>query len=80
MKSFFALKNNKNGSMLILTLIMSGLFLVTLLATIDLSMYRRKIINQKIKITQSAYVAEAGLNYYRWVLYHEEGEYCTLVI
>jgi hypothetical protein len=36
-----------------------------------------KLNISKIANTQALHVADAGVNYYRWVLYHEHNDYCN---
>jgi len=71
------LKHNNSGSMLIIVLVMMGLFLVILLGALGLGMLQRKLNIKKIARAQAIHIAEAGVNYYRWVLYHDHEEYCN---
>jgi len=71
------IKKNKNGSMLVLVIVATGLFLVLLLGAITLSLLQQKLNKQKVASAQALHIAEAGVNYYRWVLYHNHEEYCN---
>lgn len=68
---------NEKGAMLILSLAATGIFLAMLLGTIGLAMLQQKININKMAETQAIHIAEAGVNYYRWVLYHDHEEYCN---
>jgi len=65
------------GSMLVVVLVATGLFLVMVLGTISLALLNQKLNMQKEAEAQALYIAEAGVNYYRWVLYHDNEEYCN---
>lgn len=71
------LKQNQTGSMLIVVLVITGLFLVMLLGAISLALLQQKLMIKKIARAQALHIAEAGVNYYRWVLYHDDDEYCN---
>ena len=73
----YSLKKNHRGSLLIIALIITELFLVLGLGMIGLVMLKQKLYKQKIAYTQALNIAEAGVNYYRWVLYHDHDEYCN---
>ena len=63
--------------MLVISLVATGLFLVMLLGAISLALLQQKLIIKKIARAQALHIAEAGVNYYRWVLYHDNNEYCN---
>jgi len=63
--------------MLIVTIVATGLFLVMMLGAISLGILQQKLNMSNISKTQALHVAEAGVNYYRWVLYHDHEEYCN---
>lgn len=65
------------GTMLILTLVATGLFLVTVLGAISLVLLQQKLNIRKVARAQALHIAEAGVNYYRWLLYHDQDEYCN---
>lgn len=67
----------EKGSMLVLVIIATSLFLVILLGAISVTLLQRKLNIKKIARTQALHVAEAGVSYYRWLLYHEHEEYCN---
>ncbi len=73
----FNLKHNQSGSMLIIVLVATGLFLIIMLGAIGLGLLQRKLNISKIARAQALHIAEAGVNYYRWVLYHDHEEYCN---
>ena len=68
---------NNTGSALITVLIITGLFLILTLGAISLVMLQHKLYLKKVAYAQALYIAEAGVNYYRWVLYHNHDEYCN---
>ena len=63
--------------MLVISLVIAGLFLIVLLGSISLALLQQKLNFQKVASAQAFHVAEAGANYYRWVLYHDNDEYCN---
>lgn len=67
----------QKGSMLIITIVATSLFLVMLLGAISLGILQQKLNMSNISRTQALHVSEAGVNYYRWVLYHDHDEYCN---
>jgi hypothetical protein len=69
--------NSNQGSMLVLTIVITGLFLVMMLGTISLGIMQQKLNVSNISKTQALHIAEAGVNYYRWVLYHNHEDYCN---
>lgn len=71
------LNQNKRGTMLVISLVATGLFLVLLLGSISLVLMQQKLYVKKITYAQALHVAEAGANYYRWVLYHDNDDYCN---
>ncbi len=66
-----------SGSMLVLVLVATGLFLVLVLGAITVGVLQQKLNLRKVARAQALHIAEAGVNYYRWVLYHEHEEYCN---
>ena len=71
-------KNIKqSGAMLITAIVATGLFLTITLGTIGLALLEQKLYIRKIARAQALHVAEAGVNYYRWVLYHNSDDYCN---
>ena len=67
----------QKGSMLVIALIVTGLFLVLTIGAISYGLLQLKLSRQKVAYSQALQIAEAGVNYYRWVLYHEHEEYCN---
>lgn len=63
--------------MLVLALVMTGLFLAITMGSISLSLLQHKVNLQNIASAQALHIAEAGVSYYRWVLYHDHEEYCN---
>ena len=70
----FDLKNQKGG-MLILVLVMTSLFIIIAIGIIDLGILRQRVLKKQISSTQSLHIAEAGVNYYRWHLAHDETDF-----
>ena len=71
------IKKNTNGSMLVLVLVATGLFSVIAMGSISLALLQQKLNTRRVVSNQALHVAEAGVNYYRWVLYHDGDEYCN---
>lgn len=71
------LVSSRNGSMLIIALVMTGLFLAITMGSISLSLLQHKVNLQNVASAQALHIAEAGVSYYRWVLYHDHEEYCN---
>lgn len=76
-KSTKKLNLNQSGAMLILALTATGLFLAITLGAVGLATLQRKLNISKVARAQAIHIAEAGVNYYRWVLYHDNEEYCN---
>lgn len=70
------IKNN-NGSMLMLALVAAGLLIMILTGSIGLALLQQKLNIHKVARAQALHIAESGVNYYRWVLYHDNDEYCN---
>lgn len=70
-------KLNDSGSMLVIVTILSSLLLIILIGAISLAQLQVKLNLQKVSYAQALHIAEAGVNYYRWVLYHDKEEYCN---
>ncbi len=68
---------NKKGTLLITVMTLTFLFTVILLGAISLALMQQKLNFKKIASTQALHIAEAGVNYYRWVLYHNHEDYCN---
>lgn len=73
----FKSRNNQKGTMLVIVIVATGLFLAILLGATSLAMLQQKLMLKKILKLQALHIAEAGVNYYRWVLYHDSEEYCN---
>lgn len=63
--------------MLIVAIVATGLFFVMVSGAIGLSVLEQKLNIKKVARIQALHIAEAGVNYYRWVLYHDDDEYCN---
>lgn len=66
---------NEKGGMLIMVLVITSLFIVISLGIIELGALRQKVLKKQISKTQSLHIAEAGVNYYRWHLAHDETDF-----
>ena len=71
-----SLKDN-DGVILVIALVAVGLFSVILLGAIGLGLLQMKLNISKIANAQALHVADAGVNYYRWVLYHSKNDFCN---
>ena len=67
--------NAQNGGILILILVFSAIFLLTITALISLIMVQRKTTLVKVAKAQALNIAESGVNYYRWHLAHAPEDY-----
>lgn len=63
--------------MLITVLVMTTFFIIVASGAISMSLLQQKQNSAIITRDQALHVAEAGVNYYRWVLYHDHEEYCN---
>src|SRR3989339_26626 len=75
--SKFTTTNRQKGTMLIVVLVATGIFLVMLMGSVSLGVLQQKLNIKKVSSAQALHIAEAGVNYYRWVLYHDNEEYCN---
>jgi len=70
-------KKNQTGSMLVVMIVATGIFFMITSAAISLALLQQKLNIRKVAYAQTLHIAEAGVNYYRWVLYHDHEEYCN---
>jgi len=70
------LKNEK-GSMLVVVFVATGIFIIITMGIIGLGILQQKLNVRKVARAQALHIAEAGVNYYRWVLYHNDKDYCN---
>ena len=68
-------KVNQSGIVLLTTLIIASFFLVLAGGLATLGLYRNKLNIQEVAKQQSLHIAEAGVNYYRWHLAHDQDDY-----
>lgn len=71
------LKRDNSGSMLVMMLLLTALFMVISMGAISLALLELRMNKTLIASNQALHIAEAGVNYYRWVLYHDHDEYCN---
>lgn len=76
-KNIKKITTNEKGAMLVIVLVAAGLFLVITTGAIGLGILQKKLTLKKIASTQALHIAEAGVNYYRWVLYHDPDDFCN---
>lgn len=69
------IKKNQAGAILVTVMAMSFIFLVMFIGAINLALMQLKLNKAKTAQAQALQIAEAGVNYYRWVLYHDEEHY-----
>jgi len=72
----FNTKNNK-GSILVTVIVVTFLFITILFGAIGVALLQKKLNAYKVASNQALHIAEAGVSYYRWALYHEKDEYCN---
>ncbi|MCX6796776.1 MAG: hypothetical protein NTW06_04775 [Candidatus Falkowbacteria bacterium] len=58
-------------------LAVTAIFLAIMLGQLGLVTMRYKLNKNKVASSQALHIAEAGVNYYRWVLYHDHDEYIS---
>ena len=76
-KTMFVNSQKKSGSMLLMALVATGIFFILLSGVLALGLLQLKLNLIKVARNQALHVAEAGVNYYRWALYHDQTEYCN---
>ncbi len=69
--------SHQSGSIMIVALVATSLFVTIFFGAIGLAILQQKLNIIKVSQTQALHVAESGVNYYRWVLYHDHEEYCN---
>jgi hypothetical protein len=69
---FFHTKTQKQnqGFFLVLVLVLGAVFFAITSAFIGYIVTQSQVVNQRVLLDQSAEIAEAGLNYYKWFLAH----------
>jgi hypothetical protein len=73
--SFHKKQINQVGSVLILVVVFTGIFLVIITGLLGVVYYQQKLNNQYIAKVQALHIAEAGINYYRWHLAHDPNDF-----
>lgn len=63
--------------MLTIAILLTSLFMAVTMGAIGTSLMQMKLNKAKVYSAQALHIAEAGVNYYRWVLYHDNEEYCN---
>jgi hypothetical protein len=72
----FKQKNNsKKGSILILVLTSTAIFIVMSLSLASLTVSQHKMTNYKENWNQAFHIAEAGIDYYKWHLAHDPRDF-----
>jgi len=61
----------------LMTLVATGIFFILVSGVLGLGLLQLKLNLTKVAKNQALHIAEAGVNYYRWVLYHDHEEYCN---
>ncbi len=69
------IKKNQKGMILMVALAAVALFLVLAGGLVTLGIYQNKLYLRKEAKTQAFHIAEAGINYYRWHLAHDEEDF-----
>ncbi len=67
--------NNEDGTLLIIVVVMTGLFVFMLSGYLTMITFQQRLTHAKIAKIQALHIAEAGINYYRWHLAHEPEDY-----
>lgn len=69
------INNNQSGSTLIIALLSTVVFLSALCGLISLALLEQKLYTQQAAKHEATHMAEAGINYYVWLLAHEPEDY-----
>ncbi|MCA9367886.1 hypothetical protein KC887_06535 [Candidatus Kaiserbacteria bacterium] len=64
----------KAGSMLVLVLVLTGVFLTVLSSFVWFISNQNEVVNYRFEQQRATEIAEAGLNYYKWYLAHYPGD------
>lgn len=68
---------SQTGSIMVVAMVATSLFIIIFFGAIGLAVLQQKLNLVKVAQTQALHIAEAGVDYYRWVLYHDNEEYCN---
>jgi len=66
---------NQSGTMLLVALIATTVFLASIGGLATLGAYQQKLYLQQSAKHQAIHIAEAGVNYYRWLLSHNHEDF-----
>lgn len=66
---------NQSGTILMIAIASTTIFLASLIGLVSLVMYEQKLYTQQAAKHEATHMAEAGINYYVWLLAHEELDY-----
>lgn len=69
------IKSNQNGTMLMVALLATTVFLSLMAGLASIGIYQQKLYLQQMAKHQVLHVAEAGVNYYRWLLAHDHEDF-----
>ncbi|MFH1661722.1 MAG: hypothetical protein ABIA02_01340 [Candidatus Falkowbacteria bacterium] len=69
------LKLNQRGTMLMVALLATSIFLALMGGLASVGVYQQKLYRQQTAKHQALHVAEAGINYYRWLLAHDHEDF-----
>lgn len=69
------INKNSRGSILILIVVLTGVFLLIISGLLGVVFYQKKMNNILIARLQALHIAEAGINYYRWHLAHDPTDF-----
>ena len=75
MFNYVILKNNR-GVIITYVLVFGSIFLILLGGLLGFVLFQIRVVNQKIAFNQALYIAEAGINYYKWCLNNNIEENC----
>lgn len=69
------MNKNQSGSIMVVALMSTVIFLSALCGLISLAIYEQKLYTQQAAKHEATHMSEAGINYYVWHLAHEELDY-----
>ncbi len=75
MNYFEEIKKNESGFVFMLVIVVVGFFLIFFSGMITVALMQQRLYAQQTAKQQALHMAEAGLNYYAWLLAHDSQDY-----
>ena len=67
--------NLKHGATLITILVFGSVFIMLIVALVSTVVIQQRVVENNEVEREALSIAEAGLNYYRWFLEHNPGDF-----